>query len=218
MKNSGKNPGAIDYFHRRIQDFDDIYQSDKKGLLAFLNKTIRASVTIRFNLAFDVLGDLSGKSVLDIGCGSGRYMFRAFQNNADYVVGIDAAAGAIEQARKLAADLKLEDKLQFIVSDFIDFAADRKFDVIFAVGYFDYILNPADHLKKMIDHSNGIIYASFPKLWSGFTVTRKIRLMLNRCPVRFYTKSSIRKLLGELGVENYELRTIFRDYILIVRK
>ncbi len=81
-----RNPGAIDYFHRRIQDFDDIYRDDKKGLLSFLNKTVRASVRIRFELAFNILGDLSGKSVLDIGCGSGRYMFKALEKNAGYAV------------------------------------------------------------------------------------------------------------------------------------
>lgn len=213
-----RNPGAIDYFHRRIEDFDDIYRDDKKGLLSFLNKTVRASVRIRFKLAFSILGDLSGKSVLDVGCGSGRYMFKALERNADYVVGIDAAAGALDQARKIARDLNLNDRLEFIEADFIDFSPDRRFDVIFAVGYFDYIFNPIDHLKKMVELSDGVIYASFPKLWSILTITRKIRLMLNRCPVKFYTKRAIRKLLRETGVENYEIKTIYRDNILILKK
>jgi ubiquinone/menaquinone biosynthesis C-methylase UbiE len=218
MSKFKKNPGAIDYFHRRIQDFDDIYRDDKKGLLSFLNKTIRASVRIRFDLAFEILGDLNGKSVLDIGCGSGRYMFKAVERNAGYVIGIDAAAGALKQAEKIADDLNVRDKLKFVEADFMDFSSDRQFDVIFAVGYFDYIFNPADHLKKMVELSNGIIYASFPKLWSILTISRKIRLMLNRCPVRFYSKGGIRKLLRQCGIDNYEIKTIYRDYILIVKR
>jgi SAM-dependent methyltransferase len=213
-----RNPGAIDYFHRRIKDFDDIYRDDKKGLLSFLNKTVRASVRIRFDLAFDILGDLSGKSVLDIGCGSGRYMFKAVQRNAEHVVGVDAAAGALEKAKDIAADLNIEDKVKFIEGDFMDCTFDRKFDVIFAVGYFDYIFNPSDHLKKMIDLSDGIIYASFPKLWSILTITRKIRLMLNRCPVTFYSKGGIKRILKETSIDNYEIKRIFRDNILIVKK
>ena len=218
MSESQKNPGAVDYFHRRIQDFDDIYRNDKKGLLSFLNKTIRASVRIRFDLAFKILGELGGKSILDIGCGSGRYMFKAAERNAGYIVGVDAAAGALEKARQIAADLDLKDKVRFIEGDFIDCSFDRRFDVIFAVGYFDYIFNPVDHLKKMADLSDDIIYASFPKLWSPLTITRKIRLMLIRCPVRFYTKAKIRRLCRESGVANYEINPIYRDYILIVRK
>ncbi|UCE64976.1 MAG: class I SAM-dependent methyltransferase [Candidatus Zixiibacteriota bacterium] len=213
-----RNPGAIDYFNRKIRAFDDIYRDDKKGLLSILNRVIRASVRIRFDLAFDILGDLTGRSVLDIGCGSGRYMFKALERNAGYVVGIDAAAGALEQAQKMAEGFNLKDRLKFVESDFMDFSSDRKFDVIFAVGYFDYIFNPLDHLRKMIDLSDGLLFASFPKMWSVFTVTRKMRLALNRCPVRFYTKPRIERFLRELGVGDYELRTVFRDYILIVRK
>ena len=145
-------------------------------------------------------------------------MFKAVERNAGNVVGIDAAAGALERARKMASDLNLEKKLTFVESDFMDFSSKSRFDVIFAVGYFDYIFNPRDHLRKMIQLSDGIIYASFPQLWSPFTVTRKIRLMLNRCPVKFYTKPLINGILRELGVGNIEIKTVFRDYILIIRK
>jgi 2-polyprenyl-3-methyl-5-hydroxy-6-metoxy-1,4-benzoquinol methylase len=213
-----RNPGAVEYFNKKIRGFDDIYRDDKKGIIALLNRIVRASVRMRFELAFEILGDLSGKSVLDIGCGSGRYMFRALEKKADYIVGIDAAAGALEQARKIAEELNLKDRLEFIKADFMDFASDRKFDVIFAVGYFDYIFNPLDHLQKMINISEGIVYASFPKVWSIFTPSRKIRLMLNRCPVRFYTKSGIESLLSEAGVDKYEIKTVFRDYIVIVKR
>ena len=218
MNEKMRNKGAIEYFHNRIEEFDDIYKENKSAVISFLNRTIRASVKARFQLAFEILGDLSGKSVLDIGCGSGRYMFKAAEKNASRIVGIDAAAGALEQAGKIANELGLKERMKFVESDFIDFSTDGKFDVILAVGYFDYIFNPDDHLKKIIEISDGIIYASFPKVWSLFTITRKIRLMLNRCPVRFYTKSGIKKLLQKMNVDNYELKTVYRDYILIIRK
>ncbi len=213
-----RNPGAIDYFHRRIKDFDDIYREDKKGLLYFLNKTIRASVGIRFKLAFDILGDLSGKSILDIGCGSGRYMFKAVEKNASSVIGIDAAEGAIEEAKNIASELGVEDRLEFIVNDFMDIDFNRKFNVLFAVGYFDYIFNSEDHLRKMLELSDGIIYASFPKFWSPLSWIRKIRLALNGCPVKYYTGPRVKKLMKKIGVSNYELKPIFRDYILIIKK
>jgi SAM-dependent methyltransferase len=212
-----RNPGAVDYFQRKIESFDDIYKEDNKGLISFLNRTVRASVRARFDLAFEMLGDLSGKSVLDIGCGSGRYMFRSINHNAGYVVGVDAAAGALEKAKKIAADLKIIDRLEFVQGDFLDCSFQRKFEVIFAVGYFDYIFNPQEHLKRMIDLSDGIIYASFPKRWSPLTVTRKIRLWLNGCPVRFYSKAGIVKLMRQAGVGKFEVKTIFRDFIVIIK-
>ncbi len=212
-----RNPGAINYFHRRIHDFDDIYR-DKTSITSFLNKTIRASVRIRFELAFHVLGDLKGKSVLDIGCGSGRYMFESAKRGAARVVGLDAASGAIEFARNFAAELKLDERTKFIESDFLDYNPDSYFDVIFAVGYFDYLFDPVEHIRKMLDISSGVVFASFPKRWSILSAIRKIRLALNGCPVRYYTTKEIKRLLDEVGHKNYEIRKIFRDYILIVRK
>jgi len=213
-----RNPGAIDYFHRRIQDFDDIYAEDKSGVLAFLNKTVRASVLIRFNLAFDLLGDLKGKSILDIGCGSGRYMFESLKREATFATGLDAAVGALDLARNVAREFNVSERVEFINTDFMDYKTESKFDVIFAVGYFDYIFDPLTHLKKMIDLSDGIVYASFPKLWSILSAIRKIRLWLNGCPVRYYTKRKIVKLVKETGCDNFEIKTIFRDNILIIRK
>lgn len=212
-----RNPGAIDYFHRRIQDFDDIYR-DKPGIISFLNKTIRASVRIRFELAFEILGDLSGKTVLDIGCGSGRYMFEAVKRGASRVTGLDAASGALDLAAKIAKELNVSDRVEFVNTDFLDYGARGKFDVILAVGYFDYIFDPVPHLAGMLELSDGIIYASFPKRWSILSAIRKVRLGLNRCPVRFYTRRNIVNLMKKVGNPNFEIKTIFRDNILIIRK
>lgn len=213
-----RNPKAIDYFHRRIKDFDDIYRDDKPGLISFLNKTIRAWVRLRFDLAFKIAGDLNGKSVLDIGCGSGRYMFESIRRGAAKAVGLDAAAGALAMAGNTASNLGVEDQVELIETDFMDFDTDKKFDVIFAVGYFDYVLDPVAHLKRIIRLSNGMLYASFPKLWSPLSAIRKIRLTLNRCPVRYYTKGRIKKMMREAHISDYQIRTIFRDNILIINK
>jgi SAM-dependent methyltransferase len=219
-----RNPGAISYFDKRIEDFDRIYGADKTRLKAFLDRTLRASVRLRFKLAFDLLGDMTGKSVLDIGCGTGRYMFEAVRRGATNVVGLDAAPGAIAMAKKMAAEMGFENRVQFAETDFMDFSDGsvgedkRKYDVIFAVGYFDYIMTPQAHLAKMHDLCQDFLFASFPRLWHPMTPIRKIRLLWNKCPVRFYSESRIRKLLRETGYRKYELKVVARDYILIGRK
>lgn len=217
MSGKRRNPGAIDYFDRRIEEFDSIY-ANKPGIGTLLNKTFRSSMRVRFKLAFEILGDLKGRTVLDIGCGSGRYMFESIKRGAMHATGLDAAAGALDFARRISDDAGLSDRLDFHNMDFLDYYPHRRFDIVFAVGYFDYMFDPLTHLKKMLEVSDGIIYASFPRKWSIFSAIRKIRLALNRCPVRFYTKRKIRKLLKEAGCENYEIRPIFRDNILIIRQ
>jgi cyclopropane fatty-acyl-phospholipid synthase-like methyltransferase len=213
-----RNPGAIGYFDKRIDDFDSIYNVERRGLRAWLDKTLRSSVTQRLSLAFAKLGDLHGKSVLDIGCGTGRYMFEAAKQGSTDVVGLDAASGAIESARKLSDRVGFSDKVSFLQADFMDYNPGRKFDILLAVGYFDYILEPATHIRKMDELASGTLYASFPKIWHPMTPIRKIRLMLNGCPVRFYSYGKIKKLVSEAGWSKYEIISVARDYILIAKK
>jgi cyclopropane fatty-acyl-phospholipid synthase-like methyltransferase len=213
-----RNPGAIDYFDRRIDNFDSIYDTNRTGLMAWLDKKLRSSVRERFTLAFDLLGDLSGKSVLDIGCGTGRYMFEAVKRGASDVVGLDAASGALDAARKMADDLGMQEKVAFFQTDFMDYKPEKKFDIIFAVGYFDYILSPLPHLTKMLDISGGFLYASFPKLWHPMTPVRKTRLAFNGCPVRFYSHGRLNSLAEQAGVKNIDIRFVSRDFVLIAKK
>jgi 2-polyprenyl-3-methyl-5-hydroxy-6-metoxy-1,4-benzoquinol methylase len=212
-----RNPGAIDYFHRRIDDFDSIYRESHSGLRGFLNRTLRASVRERFRLAFDILGDMSGRSVLDIGCGTGRYMFEAVRRGASELIGLDAAAGAIDAARKLAHEQGMEKKVEFVQADFMDFEISHPYNVVFAVGYFDYILEPARHLEKMQNSCDQFFFATFPRVWHPMTPVRKLRLALNHCPVRFYTRKRVMRLLNDAGFKNYEIRHVARDFIAIVR-
>ncbi len=212
-----RNPGAIDYFHRRIDVFDSIYDTSRTGFMAWLDKKLRASVRERFDLAFDLLGDMTGKSVLDIGCGTGRYMFEAVRRGASEVVGLDAAPGALEAARKMADGLGMSGKVAFHQADFMDFRLEKRYDVVFAVGYFDYILTPLPHLTKMLEASDGFLYASFPKLCHPMTPVRKTRLALNGCPVRFYSEGRLNRLINDSGAKKPEIKTVSRDYILIAR-
>jgi ubiquinone/menaquinone biosynthesis C-methylase UbiE len=48
---------------------------------------------------FDLLGELSGKTVLDLACGEGFHTRGLKQRGAAHVVGVDASAGMIELAR-----------------------------------------------------------------------------------------------------------------------
>ena len=213
-----RNPKAIDYFDRHVDDFDKIYRKNRSRLGNWLDRTIRASVGLRFHLAFELLGNIEGKSVLDIGCGSGRYMFEAVNRGAGKVVGLDAAPGALRAAKKIAADLGVEDRVDFIETDFIDYEFEDQFDILFAVGYFDYVFDPALHLEKMLQVARGCIYASFPRRWHPLTPVRKLRLALRRCAVRFYSSGLLGKLMRDLKCGNYLLRKVARDYVLLIRR
>lgn len=65
------------------------------------DQAIRTGMLDRWML--DALGDVSGKSVLDIGCGEGRFSRLLSQLGAT-VTGVDLTEALIERARSLASD------------------------------------------------------------------------------------------------------------------
>ena len=77
--------------------------------------------------------DMSGMSVLDIGCNAGFLAFEANTRGADYVLGIDTHPGYIEQARFCAKAKDVD--VDFRQMDIYDLdQLGRSFDLVFFVG------------------------------------------------------------------------------------
>ena len=82
--------------------------------------------------------DIIGKSVLDLGCGTGRLALGAAFLGAISVVGIDIDEAAIKAARTNSEQLKLSDKVQWVTGD-----------ISTVVGSFDTVLqNPPFGVQK----------------------------------------------------------------------
>lgn len=92
--------------------------------------------------------DLAGKTVLDVGCGEGRFT-KLLAKNAKEVIGIDINESELEAARKSNADLK---NIRFFHENCLKMQfADSFFDYVFAP---DLIANLADKkvaaIKEMV--------------------------------------------------------------------
>jgi 2-polyprenyl-3-methyl-5-hydroxy-6-metoxy-1,4-benzoquinol methylase len=91
----------------------------------------------------ELLGDVRGKSVLDLACGEGYYS-RIFKRlGARRVVGIDLSSKMIELARAGEAESPLG--VEYVVGDAITFQPDEPFDIVAAA----YLLNYADSREKL---------------------------------------------------------------------
>ncbi|HYJ60921.1 MAG TPA: methyltransferase domain-containing protein [Actinomycetota bacterium] len=77
---------------------------------------IAAPVTRAFVEELAAVG-LDGRSVLDVGCGTGDLALAALDRGATRAHGIDLGEGAIGNARSLAADRGLADRATFEVGD-----------------------------------------------------------------------------------------------------
>jgi len=85
--------------------------------------------------------DLSGKSVLDIGCNAGFFSVQAKKRNADHVLGIDLSDGFLKQAGfvKNVLDLEIEYKKMGV---FQVPQLNRKFDIVLCLGVIYHCTDP----------------------------------------------------------------------------
>lgn len=70
------------------------------------------------------LGDIQGKKVVDLGCGTGIFSLGSALLEARKVVGVDVDPEAIEVAQKEALNQGLEGLTTFIVGDILNFAVE----------------------------------------------------------------------------------------------
>lgn len=86
---------------------------------------------------FQVLGDLRGRTVLDLACGEGVYARQFMRSGAAAVVGVDISRPMVA----LAEDDERSDPLgcRYVCADAADYTPDEPFDIVTAI----YLLNYA---------------------------------------------------------------------------
>ena len=99
--------------------------------------------------------DLSGKSVLDIGCNAGFYSFEMKRRGATRVLGIDHDERYLEQARYAASVLGLKD-IEFRRGEVWDVAAlGERFDLVIFMGVLYHLRHPLLALDLIHEHVAG---------------------------------------------------------------
>ena len=126
--------------------------------------------------------------MLDVGCGSGRIGEFVLAAGASHYVGIDFSEPMIGLARDRLQ--RYEDRAELITDDFLNAGLDGPFDVVLAVGLFDYLPNAQEFSGKMFRLSAAgrlTLVASFPS-WSLLKgPIRKVRYeWIGDCPIFNY--------------------------------
>lgn len=84
----------------------------------------------------------SGKNVIDLGCGGGRFSFVANEQGARRTLGIDFNENNIKAAKQLVVEQRLDD-IEFRVSSLYNTdEPDAAYDVVIANGVFHHMLDP----------------------------------------------------------------------------
>ena len=97
-------------------------------------------------------GAVAGKSVLDLGCGTGTFAVGAALLGARLATGVDVDAHAVAMAQELASDLHVARTTWFVCSDLRDWRSDP--------GHFDtVIMNPPFGAQRRNRHADRVFYA-----------------------------------------------------------
>ncbi len=133
---------AADFWEKKILSWEAGRYGRVSGALPLLERAAnRLSFSLRFRLF--ITGELlapfvAGKTVLELGCGSGLLASRIMAAGAASYLGVDIAAAAIENARRRAAAAGLSGAVRFQqgAADGPGIAAAQ---IVFSLGLFDWL-------------------------------------------------------------------------------
>lgn len=201
MNHSGQLSHVLAHFDATAARFDAIYSSPRP-----LDRIFRRDMYERFERTLEACHPVDGKTVLDVGCGSGQYVVAFAQRGAREVVGLDGAQNMLGLAAERAFRSGVDDRCRFVCGDFLAQRFDRTFDHVIAVGLFDYIQDPLPLLIRSRELTTTAFIATFPRLLTWRAPARKARLAFEGCPVFFYTGHRVVNLLQRAGlaIERFE--------------
>ena len=137
--------------------------------------------------------------MLDVGGGSGRVGEFALEAGAARYVDIDLSDTMLELARQRLD--RFGDKVELVQGDFLTAPLDGRFDVVLALGYFDYIGDATAHVRRISELCAGSVVASFPRwTWTKGPI-RKLRYEVkNKVQIFDYTERQLLDLFGDFKV------------------
>jgi 2-polyprenyl-3-methyl-5-hydroxy-6-metoxy-1,4-benzoquinol methylase len=163
---------------------------------------------IRYALTFEALGDLTGATVLDVGCGSGPYIVEAFKRGADRITGVDPAPSMLALVRQRLELNKIDKNRCRLIEGMFPSAALESHDFAIVMGVMDYVENPQSFFNALRPLVTRLGVISFPSKHWFRTPFRKLRYRLRQCPIYFYDETQIRTLCMTAGFRSVEIKKI----------
>ncbi|MBT3366384.1 MAG: class I SAM-dependent methyltransferase [Nitrospina sp.] len=200
-------------FESGAQKFDRIYDhSENKSVFnRWLDRSFRQDMYLRFERTLENIGTNEIHSILDVGCGSGRYCIE-YLKMGKKVVGIDMASNMLKIAQKSCYEAAPDGEIEFISGNYMEHQFEQKFDAAVLMGLFDYIEDAESMLKKLKTDVNKLVIASFPRSDNLPNKIRKFRYFFKNCPLYFYSREQLERIFLSIGVDNYTIKQTDREY------
>src|SRR6266536_4258325 len=134
-----------EHFRKKAFSFDHLYDEEHA-----LQRALRPGLFNRREFALAVAREYEAPRVLDVGGGSARIGELVLEQGASRYVDVDLSDAMLDLARQLL-DRFDEDKVNLLQGDFLSAAIPGSYDVVLALGYFDYIEDAPAHVRRMLE-------------------------------------------------------------------
>ena len=186
-----------DYFENIASDFDSYYESPKGLFDKIINAWLRRPGLIkRLKISLEASNPHLGKRILDVGCGSGKFVVECAKRGAE-VLGMDISREMIEIAKVFCEKNGVEAELR--IGDATE-ELPKGFDVCVALGVLEYFGDPKPILRNLFasTEKGGKIIFSVPSLFAFQTPLREVLLYHRNVKCYYYTKKRALSLLSDL--------------------
>jgi ubiquinone/menaquinone biosynthesis C-methylase UbiE len=201
-----------EHFQGAASSFDELYTDEPAE--SMLQRLLRPGLFRRAEAAVSLSASLESPRVLDVGCGSGRVGEQVLDAGAGEYVGIDFSASMLELAERRLT--RFGERVSLVQGDFLEQPLEGQFDLILALGLFDYIEQPNLFTRRMYALCSGTVLGSFPA-WTWIKgPIRKIRYeWINDCPIFNYTERELELLFSATGFERIAVNEFTRGGYLV---
>jgi SAM-dependent methyltransferase len=205
MDRSGDDSLVRAYFDARAELLDRLYEP-RPGLRGAFESWVYGPLRRRLALTLEELGDLSGRRVLDVGCGPGRYAVALAERGAE-VVGVDISPTMLSLARGHAREHGVDKACRFVRTAFDAYEPDGPFDVALMLGVLEYVPDPRPSLVRLRDLTTEKVILSVPPPLRWQTIVRRARHAVRRGPPSFHPHSpaAITACLEDAGFGSWRL-------------
>ena len=189
-----------EYWNNIANDFDAIYTGDKNPIARGLDRWLRRDIYQRFEWVMNQAGDVRGMKICDIGCGSGRFVASLAKRGAE-VTGVDFAPEMLKLGAQLAEKEGVAERCKFVLSDVLDWKTNEQFDLVIAIGFWDYVADPAGRLQVIRKLTGRTFLSAWPRAGTMRMAIRKVRLKVAGCPVYFWRRTEVESYLNQAGFQ-----------------
>jgi 2-polyprenyl-3-methyl-5-hydroxy-6-metoxy-1,4-benzoquinol methylase len=195
---SNESRQVAEYWDKIANEFDAIYTGNKNPLARSLDRWLRRDMYQRFEWVMNQAGDVRGLKICDIGCGSGRFVTSLAKRGAQ-VTGVDFAPQMLKLAKQLTDKEGVAERCKFVLSDVLDWKTDQRFDLVVAIGFWDYVADPLPRLQVIRQLTKTTFLSAWPRAGTLRAAVRRVRLQAAGCPVYFWHLPQVEDYLTRAG-------------------